>query len=211
MTKISKLILGAGALGVLGIAALPFTSYAATDALLQVNINETISDNCGNAASGCSWFISDKDGGTPNLGIAGGAVGVSSGGFVPITTKVAKSVGITTANQYGFTAYYTNLEGTANGGVLFSDGQLTAAASSNYYGKDLLVGAGATGAGSITSSSFSPVALSTSGAGTVSVSVPQLTTADGSAAGGTGSWYKYNTALGNGTYENTLTVTTVQN
>lgn len=224
MTKISKIITAAAALGVMGLAVLPAASYAAVNSILQVNITGDDSDDGGNNPTGYKWFVSDKDGGTTNMTTAS-AEGGSSGGFELIATKVPMATGMTVNNTYGFQAYYGNVNVDPTNtfdGILsqttggYSD-QLTT--PSLFFGKDLLVGSGATGAGAVTGASL-PVALGTSKAGTLRVTVPSLVTDDGYALGagpsnaGSGNavgWFKYDNTLPVGNYQNTLTVTTIKN
>ena len=196
MTKISKLILGAGALGVMGIAALPIASHAATqDVIVSVEISAADSIEGGNNEKGYSWFISDKDGGTTNLSSSSDA-GAASGGLALIGAKTAVGTGVTANNSYGFNVNYTNKTGAAvSSGQVFTDGS-----GAYYYGSDLLVA----GAASAVTEASTPVAVGTSAPGTVTVGIPALT---GNAAGGANSAYKYDTTLAPGTYENTLTIT----
>jgi hypothetical protein len=194
MTKISKLILGAGALGVLGITALPLTSYAATaDVTLSVTINASDSSSGGNNATGYVWVVSDKDGTKKNLAL-GDATGGASGGLALIANKVAKTTGVTANNSYGFEVIYTNGTGTATAGYAFTD-----IAAKQYYGNTQLVSGGITNAST-------PTAVETAAPGTVDVSIPSLS---GQATGGANSAYKYDTSLAPGTYQNTLTITTL--
>ena len=199
MTKISKLILGAGALGVLGIAALPVTSYGASQEVeLSVTISGSDSANGGNNPNGYVWLINDKDGGTTSLASTG-TDGAASGGLALVGSKVDTSTGITTDNTYGFQVNYTNDTGSVDGGTVFTDGS-----GAYFYGSDLLVA----GAASSVTNTSTPVAVSTSAAGTVNVSIPAL---NGNAAGGANSAYKYDTTLTPGTYKNTLTITALPN
>jgi hypothetical protein len=214
MTKISKLMLGAGTLSVLGLTALPLTSYAdmSSTALLQIEIQDDDSDGGGNNAYGYKWFISDKDGDTTNLTVDG-VDGGDTGGFEMIDNSVSKTAtGIATTGKYGFLAYYTlptSDAATVTGGTLSTDGQNSATNATKYYGTALLTAAGATGASAVVEGS-SPSAVETHAPGKLTVTVPELRTADGTPAGGANSWYKYNTVtMPAGTYQNTLTITTV--
>lgn len=115
MTKISKLILGAGALGVLGITALPLASYAAVDVALEVTVqaqDDTTGATGGNNAKGYTWAAKDPDT-KVNLGTVD-ATGVTSGGIAPVTSPMDFVASGTTA-EYG--VKFTPV-GTSGGPVL---------------------------------------------------------------------------------------------
>ena len=113
MTKISKLILGAGALGVMGIAALPFTSYAVdSQIIVEVTQQDTpggcVGDECsggGNDPDGYTLTITDRDSAKFNLSSTD-EDGATSGGFAPIATAASTVSG---SNVYG-------VKFSANGG-----------------------------------------------------------------------------------------------
>lgn len=158
MTKISKLILGAGALGVMGIAALPIASHAAAgDVLLQLTVSASSTGDCaeasitsgsgstacegtgGNNGLGYTWTIVDKDGSKFNMALGdatGGAAG--SGGLAPISGSAATvtgtnvygvKFGVTTATNSGYTG---NLNGSVADGLSGSTNVSTDPLSSLY-------------------------------------------------------------------------------
>jgi hypothetical protein len=203
MTKVSKLILGAGALSVLGIAALPLASNAANpeEVTLSLTISATDSEDGGNNPYGYNWYVSDRDGGgTTNLSTTTGGNGATSGGLSMISTAVAASTGVTGTNAYGFRVEYTNVTGSVDSGQVYTD-----TSNSKIYGTDLLVGGGSTAATGVALSS-TPIAVGTSAAGTVNVSIPSLA---GGANGGANSDYKYDASVPTGTYTNTLSITCI--
>jgi hypothetical protein len=139
MTKISKLMLAAGALGVMGIAALPVASNAAlADIQLTVTISADDGDGGGNNEKGYTWTISDKDGTNVNLGKVavtgtptpteweGGAPG---SGFAPIaqnanpsTPTDATTLAVNTYAVKFSIGYPSNDAATITGGTLYASG-----------------------------------------------------------------------------------------
>jgi hypothetical protein len=142
MTKISKLMLAAGALGVLGITALPLASYAAVDVELEVTVqsqDDTSGATGGNNAKGYTWNVKDADT-KVNLGTAD-TLGVATGGIAPVASAADFTAASTTA-EYG--VKFTPV--TTSGGPTVTDTVGTYLAISNA---DQVIGKTAT-SGSIT-------------------------------------------------------------
>jgi hypothetical protein len=103
MTKISKLMLGAGVLGVLGITALPLTSYAA-DVSLTVTVaqSDSTTGTGGNNAGGYTWKVVDKDKSKLNMSTDASKEGTSSSGvgLAPVATNNAFTT-VGTVGEYG--------------------------------------------------------------------------------------------------------------
>jgi hypothetical protein len=196
MTKISKLILGAGALGVLGITALPLTGYAA-DVITTVTVaaqDDTGGGTGGNNAKGYAWTVKDKEtNGSINL-ITGSALGAATGGIAPAATASAYTASNATA-QYGvkFTPVVVNASTTLTGVV----------------GTFLAISNSAQAIGTTSNAGYIqawPTGVNVSPAAGVFFGTD--TDTSGSAVSLTARW---DSTLPVGTYQNTVTITQVAN
>ncbi|MDR3125818.1 MAG: hypothetical protein LBU20_01995 [Candidatus Nomurabacteria bacterium] len=198
MTKISKLILGAGALGVLGITALPLASYAVVDTELTITVNQQDDvggGTGGNNAKGYTWKVKDKDGTKLNMSLDTDGAGSSSS--VSTIAPAATSAAYTTA---GTTAVY----GVKFTPTAVTGGPTVTGVSANYIaitGADQTIGATGT-AGNIESW---PTGLSIN---SPSGTYYGIDTAGSSPVSITAQW---NTNLGVGVYKNTITISQTSN
>jgi hypothetical protein len=196
MTKISMIILGAGALGVLGITALPLASYA-TDVELEITVkskDDTSGATGGNNAKGYTWNVKDPDV-KVNLGTAADALGVATGGIAPVASAADFTTASATA-EYG--VKFTPV--TTSGGPTITDTVGTYLAISNT---DQVIGKTAT-SGSITAWPAGAI-----------VDPAQGTYFGTTTEGGTNSTIAltahWDSSLAVGTYKNTITISQTNN
>jgi|GEM_PF-5318171 len=215
MTKISKILTGAAALGVLGVAALPLASFAG-DVILSVQVmadndpGTCIDADCtggGNNGNGYTVTIADKDGSKFNLanktlGTSDNPITANDDGTASplpadatksIPTIVAKTATIPVGGGYG--VKYQLAPGTYTGSYVISTG---ISSTSDGTTAQALGAANSGAVYGVVSASIGTIATGAPGVFTVSIN-------------GASGWVDYAPTTEPGTYTNTISVTFTAN